>query len=219
MTAYELSRQWFDFAFESPELINPNHAALYFFCIEHCNRLGWKEKFGLPSSMAKDAIGIKSYKTYIKTLNELVEWGFVKMVQKSTNQYSSNIVALVKNTKAHTKALDKAMLKHVSKQVQSISTIDKPNNLITNNNGFDDFWKGYPKKKEKQKCILKWGKMPEEERRLAIEKLPAFLAHKPFPTYNHPFPLTYLNGKRWEDEVPELKIAPPKKELTDADKW
>ena len=144
MNSYELSRLWFDWCFENPEKINPNHSALYFFCIEHCNRLGWKEKFGLPTTMAKEAIGIKSYGTYIKTLNDLVDWGFIIMLEKSKNQYSANIVALSKNDKALdkalNKALDKALVKHASKQVQSthqsISSINKQitNNNITNNN-------------------------------------------------------------------------------------
>jgi len=139
MNGYELSRNWFDWCFENPEKINPNHSALYFFCIEHCNRLGWKEKFGLPTTMAKEAIGIKSYNTYIKTLNELVEFGFIKMIEKSKNQYSSNIIALSENNKALNKALDKALIKHKTKQrestQQSIDSIDKQ---LTSNNKQDN---------------------------------------------------------------------------------
>ena len=67
---------------------------MYFFAIEHCNRLGWKAKFGFPTTMVMDAISIKSYNTFIKTLNDLVDYGFIKMVEKSKNQYSSNIIAL-----------------------------------------------------------------------------------------------------------------------------
>lgn len=128
---YTLTRQFFDWSYENPEKISPNHCALFFFILEHCNRLGWKQKFGLPSGMAKDAIGIKSYKTYIQTLRDLVEWGFVEMLEVSKNQYSSNIVALVNNTKAHTKALDKAMLKHVSKQQpKQVQSSDQSNDTI-----------------------------------------------------------------------------------------
>jgi hypothetical protein len=133
LSGYQLSRIWFDWCFENPERINPNHSALYFFCIEHCNRLGWKDKFGLPTTMAKEAIGIKNYRTYINTLNDLVDFGFIKMVEKSKNQYSANIVALVQNTKALTKALDKALIKHSTKQGQSIDSIDKPIKPITIN--------------------------------------------------------------------------------------
>ena len=125
MNGYELSRKWFDWSFENPERINPNHTALYFFIIEHCNRLGWKEKFGLPTTMAKEAIGIRSYNTYINTLNDLVEFGFINLIEKSKNQYSSNIVALSNFDKAPDKALDKAMIKHGTKQRESNSSIDK----------------------------------------------------------------------------------------------
>ena len=128
MNSYELSRAWFDFCYENPEKIKPHHTALYFFIIEHCNRLGWKEKFGLPTTMAKEAIGIRSYNTYINTLRDLVEWKFVKMIEVSKNQYSSNIVALSSNVKAVGKALDKALIKHGTKQSESTGSIDKPNN-------------------------------------------------------------------------------------------
>jgi len=135
MNSYELSRKFFDWTFENPEKVTPNHIALYFFCIEHCNRLGWKQSFGLPTTMAKEAIGIRSYNTYIKTLNDLVEFGFIKLIEKSKNQYSSNIIALSNYTKALDKALDKAFIKHDTKQsestIQSIDSIDKP---ITINN-------------------------------------------------------------------------------------
>lgn len=137
---YDLSRSWFNFCFEQPEKISPNHTALYFFCIEHCNRLGWKEKFGLPTTMAKEAIGIRSYNTYKKTLDDLVEFGFITMVELSKNQYSSNIIALSNfdkaPDKAPDKALDKAMIKHVTKQGestrQSIDSIDKQLYQYTN---------------------------------------------------------------------------------------
>ena len=134
MNSYELSRNYFDWCFENPEKITPSHTAIYFFAIEHCNRLGWKEKFGLPSQMVMDAIGIKNWRTYIKSFNDLTEWGFFELVEKSKNQYSSNIIAIVKNTKATTKALDKALQKHSQKQSKSIDSINKPINNKQENN-------------------------------------------------------------------------------------
>ena len=122
---FKLVRNFWDFAFDNPEKIKANHCALYCFIVEHCNRLGWKSKFGLPTTMAKDAIGIRSYNTYIQTLNDLVNFGFIKLVEKSTNQYSSNIIALSNFDKATSKALDKAFIKHDTKQRESISSIDK----------------------------------------------------------------------------------------------
>lgn len=124
MDVFKLSRNWFNWCFDNPDKISPNHSALYFFCIEHCNRLGWKEKFGLPTEMTKEAIGIKNYRTYTNTLNDLVSWGFISLIQKSKNQYSSNIIAIVNNTKAPTKALDKALQKHSQKHCKSIVSIN-----------------------------------------------------------------------------------------------
>ena len=114
---YSLMRNFWDFAFENPELIKPVHCALYAFTVEHCNRLGWKQKFGLPASMVLDAIGIKSYSVYKKTFDDLVDFGFIEVIQYSKNQHSSNVVALKENCKANYKAYDKANTKHVSKQL------------------------------------------------------------------------------------------------------
>jgi hypothetical protein len=129
MDYFKLTRNFWDFAFENPEKIKPNHCALYLFIVEHCNRLGWKRKFGLPTTMAKDAIGIRSYNTYINTLNDLVAFELIEMIEVSKNQYSSNIVAISNFDKALDKALDKASIKHVTKQsestIQSIDSIDK----------------------------------------------------------------------------------------------
>lgn len=130
LNGYELSRNWFDWCFENPDSITPTHTAMYFFIIEHWNRLGRKEKFGFPMEMAKDALGIKNYKTFSKAFNDLIQWKFIVIHQKSKNQYSANVIALVKNTKANTKALTKASLKHTAKhlpkQVRGIVGIDKP---------------------------------------------------------------------------------------------
>ena len=131
INSYDLSRNWFNFCFDNPEKISPNHTAIYFFAIEHCNRLGWKEKFGFPTQMAMDAIGVKNWRTYKKAFDDLVKFGFIEVVQQSKNQYSANVIAIVKNTKATTKALSKASQKHLQKQSNSIVDIDKLYNNIT----------------------------------------------------------------------------------------
>lgn len=120
LSIYELSRDFWDFAFENKS-VKPTHVAIYFFAIEHCNRLGWKHSFGLPTSMVVEAIGVKSYSAYKKHFDELVTWEFFEVKEYSKNQFSSNVIALKKKAKATTKALDKALTKHTSKQVQSTS--------------------------------------------------------------------------------------------------
>jgi len=138
LTGYELSRNFFDWAFENPEKINPSHIAIYFFATEHQNRLGGKTKFGFPTQMVMDALGIKKYQTYIKYFNELVEWGFLILVEKSRNQYSANIISINYAMPKNGKALDKAFIKHRAKQIesngQSNGSIDKQETIEQINN-------------------------------------------------------------------------------------
>lgn len=134
ITGYKLSRSFWDFAFENTGKIKPIHVSIFFFALEHCNRLGWKKNFGLPTSMVLDAITVKSYSVYKRAFDDLVEYGFFEVIQYSKNQYSSNIIALKENDKANSKALDKALVKHTSKQsqstIQSTVSIDKPVNQL-----------------------------------------------------------------------------------------
>ena len=131
LNSYELSRCFINFAFDNPEKISPNHYAIYFFAIEHCNRLGWKAKFGFPTMMACDAVGIKKPQTFIKYFNDLEDWGFIKVVERSKNQYSANIISLISATPKKGEAMDKAMVKHAASKGQSNSPINKQVNNIT----------------------------------------------------------------------------------------
>lgn len=220
MNSFELSRAWFNWSFENPEKIKPIHTAIYFFAIEHCNRLGGKKKFGFPSQMTMEAIGIKKHQTYSKAFKEIIEWGFIDLIQESRNQYSANIISLSavpKNGKARGKALDKAFIKHGAKQGQSTGQskvyIDKPINHKPINHkpinkedvifSFDDFWNLYDKKVAKDKCQKKYSKLTNKELLKIKETLNDFLKYKPFEDYQHPNPLTYLNQKRWNDEIQE----------------
>jgi len=146
MNVYNLSRDFWDFAFDNPEKIKPNHIAVYFFSIEHCNRLGWKKNFGLPTTMTMEAVGIKSYSVYKRTFDDLADFGFFKIIQFSKNQYTANVIALKEyykaDDKANNKALDKAITKHIAKHERStlqstdesthqrIDSINKPLNNI-----------------------------------------------------------------------------------------
>lgn len=115
MEIFKLTRAFWDFAFDNPEKISPNHAAIYFFSLEHCNRLGWKDKFGFPSQMVMDAIGIKKHSTYIRYFRDLVKWGFFDLIQEAKNQYSSNIISLSDAQPKNGKALGKAIGRHAAK--------------------------------------------------------------------------------------------------------
>ena len=149
MDIFKLYRDFWNFCFENPEKIKPNDIAIFSFAIEHCNRLGWKKKFGFPTTMVMEATGIKSYSVYKKHLDNLASCGLISIIEYSKNQYSANIIALEENYKANdkadNKALDKAFITHSTKQSestiqsteQSIDSINKPiynnTNLPINN--------------------------------------------------------------------------------------
>ena len=108
MNGYELSRVWFAYAYNHPEKFAPIDTALYFWIIEVFNRARWPEKIYLPSGQAMQHIGCKSYKAYINSFNKLEAEGFIIVAERSKNQYTANIIALVSEAKALTEASTKA---------------------------------------------------------------------------------------------------------------
>ena len=169
MNGYNLSRDFYSFKFLNPEKVKAVHSDLYHYIIDLWNRLGQKEKFGLPTSITMECLGIGSYNTYKKALSDLVDFGFLIIILESKNQHQSKIIAISKNDEATDKALDKASKKHVTKQdestIQSICTIDKQytyNNIqYTIDESFDLFWSIYDKKQDSKKSKDKFLKLNE----------------------------------------------------------
>jgi len=163
---YQLTKNWFEFAFENPEKVSPNHFALMFWLIELNNRLGWKEKFGLPTVPTMELLRIKSYNTYKKILFELIEWKFITLIQKAKNQYTSNIITLNTPSNGSSGALsgalsnfDTAKKEHTTKH----NDIDKHiNNKPTNNKHIPDSEKTKVKHEGLRNAILRfYGFSPE----------------------------------------------------------
>lgn len=143
INSYYYHRQWFDFAFENPDIVTPSHTAMFLWFVELNNRMGWSEKFSSPASQTMSAIGLKSYNTYKKVFMELVEIGCVKLISESKNQYTSCVIALSKFDKASMGALDKNidllnqmpnqnLTKHCKSTVQSNDSVIKLINKETN---------------------------------------------------------------------------------------
>jgi hypothetical protein len=133
---YDLSRKWFDFAFEHSE-VKCQHTALFMWIIELNNRLGWKEQFGLPTYATMEGLHIGNKRTYLAALDDLCKWGFIEIIKESKNQYSSTLIAICRSKKAtalHT-ALDTALIQHSNGIDISIDTttapIDKQRNQET----------------------------------------------------------------------------------------
>jgi hypothetical protein len=208
MNTFNLSRNFFNWCFENPGKINPNHVAIYFFCVDLNNKLGWKEEFGLASYHCMEAIGINKHQTFIKYLNDLIDYGFIKLVQKAKNQYVSNIISLQSAMPKNGKALDRANMRHEvrhdDKHALGRVAIDKQVNKQTIkqiNNDFEVFWDMYDKKVgDKNKIALKFDKLSQTEINLIFEHVPKYIKSQPDKKFRKN-PETYLNNKSWLDEV------------------
>lgn len=130
MNGYTLLRDWYNYKFLYPSKVKATHSDLYCYLIDLWNRLGQKDEFGLPTNVTMEALGIGSYNTYKKILNDLIDFGFVKLVSESKNQHQSKVIALSKIDKALDKALDKATAIAPDK---APDTIIKQINKETNN--------------------------------------------------------------------------------------
>lgn len=131
-------KKWFEWTFENPEKITPTHTALYFFCIYVQKSFGNKEKFTLNSSVAMESLGIASYNTYNKALNDLIKWKFIKEITRAKNQYQNSCFALSFFDKAQYKALDEALLQTGKEQVvTSVKIVKEKKSEIPT---FDEFF-------------------------------------------------------------------------------
>lgn len=125
MNVFQLTKEWFSFFRENLDRVNSNHTAMYFYIIELFNQNDWIPVLGLPTDYTMASLNIRSYKTYKKILNDLVDFGKLEMIEKSKNQFTSNKIALVKNTKASTKANTKRLKSDDQSDYKSDCTISK----------------------------------------------------------------------------------------------
>ena len=65
---------------------------------------------------------------------------------------------------------------------------------------FEDFWNAYSKKTDKDKCLTKWNKLSESEKQKAMDVVRNYVLSTPDVKFRKN-PLTWLNGKCWEDEI------------------
>jgi hypothetical protein len=224
---YYFTNKWFEFAFSNPEKINPSHTAMYLWIVQLNNKMQWAEKFASPASQTMQAIGLKSYNTYKKIFNELVDFGFIKVITESKNQYTACIIALSRFDEANSKANNlpyQNLTEHVTKQ--SESTIQSTDSIIkqeTNKTSetletlnlfgeseavviplkidFMEFWNLYNKKiGDKKSCEKKWDKLPYEVQLKIIDFIPDFISSINEKQYQ-PYPATFLNQERWNDDL------------------
>lgn len=81
------------FSAENPKFTS-YHIALLWHILQTSNKLNWATTFTLHSERAQHLAGFVNSKTYNKTLNSLEEFGFIEFIERSTNQYTQNIIKI-----------------------------------------------------------------------------------------------------------------------------
>lgn len=158
-------------------------------------------------------LGISS-DTFSKYLKQLTDCGYLTVTQeKEHGRFAHNVYTLpdmVVPCPIVSDTEDSGHGEMVCKSNSSKSNKNKKKNSTTKSSasGFDDFWAVYPKKKAKEAAKKAWAKiMPDEELRSVILK--AVQAQTNNPDWKKaggqyiPYPATWLNNRRWEDDEPE----------------
>ncbi len=87
MNSYRLTKAFFAFCCETPSLTT-NHIALYLWLVECNNQQQWQEIFAFTFEEAGAVLHI-SYKTFKKTLDDLIKWEFIQLIHKPVNRFST----------------------------------------------------------------------------------------------------------------------------------
>ena len=100
-------------------------------------------------------------------------------------------------------------------QVDIIEQVEHTPPARETDEGFDFFWNAYPKKTAKQDALKAWKKLKPDHELLGkiLSGLSKWIASDDWKRDGGrfiPYPSTWLNGRRWEDEVPQSSPAPVK---------
>lgn len=128
---------------------------------------------------------------------------------ESKKQYMRNYMAeyrekqkALTSGKSNCKTNSKANVSQADKEEDIDKELDKDKEDIY---PFDEFWSAYPKKKAKEAARKAWVKLKPDETlgKAIIQAVIESAKTKDWLKENGkyiPYPATYLNGKRWEDE-------------------
>lgn len=157
--------------------------------------------------LERDGYIISEYKSSDK--RDRVKW---YALQKEDNCISQNEeCSISQNEECNNK--DTTLSKHTTQSKENIiEDLEPPTDIASkekiNASAEDDFnwfWKKYPLKVNKQHAKFLFLKLKISDRLELKENLDSWLGYKPFDTYNYPHPTTFINKKRWQDEIPIKK--------------
>lgn len=230
INGFEQIKAFYSWVFNNPDKARPTHVSLYLFLLNQANRSNWAEWFKCPYDLAMQGACIGNNGTYYKCLDELKEWNLIDYhkgvnnykaplihlfclyeseqqteqvtVPLSEQQTEQQTVQLTEQVTAHIYNVLTNNIKRITDNIDEIISFLDEREKETKGDKlpFDIFWNLYNKKVgAKAKCEKKWLKLSSEVQQKIIDTLPAFKAKIKDIQYL-PYPETYLNNQRWNDE-------------------
>lgn len=159
--------------------------------------------FGLRKASEESFLSIQTIRTCLDTLKR---WGNITL--KSTNKFS--VISII-NWESY-QCADFENNKPLTNKQQTTNNIQEHKEQKNKYScaQFDLFYKSYPKKRARRDAERAWSKLNPDESLFqsimtALEKQKATQDWKKDGGQFIPLPATWINGRRWEDEIQEAK--------------
>jgi hypothetical protein len=207
--------------------IKSTSVVVYLSLLQINNSCGWKDPFLATYTQVLSMTGIANHKTYYSALDELVRKNYL-IWNKSKNQHqaaSFSIKVLYQNSEEQVSSTPHASSMHTEEQLPSTVHIPKPSKQLNKKTKeveffsfegfseqavkedkvlefeFDAFWNKYPIKVGKKNAQKLWLSLKRVDQQKIMDTISAYAKYKPFESYRHLNPTTYLNQERWNDEL------------------
>ena len=172
--------------------------------VDQLNTTGVKNTPALVYKLHQTGVKITPYKNNINTTDK--------------NKYIyAHLGNEQENFEEQNKNIEKENVAYPPSQEELQKDIAKKEAKKLKEDRFSEFWQMYPRKTAKKKALQAWDKLKltEELFTTIMSKLELFIKSEQWTKDNGqfiPYPATWLNGSRWEDELPKDKSSSQKAE-------
>jgi hypothetical protein len=199
-------------------LFSSIEADLFYELVALCNERNWPTDFQYSNPLLCATLGV-SEKSLISARNRLKQAGLLEFT--SGHKRSPTVYcfldpdAEIPLPQVSQSGSQSGTQRGRESGTQSGTSINKektkrktnPTPALAEEGAFADFWQAYGKKEDKHKCAQRWHTLTAAERQAALAHVPGYVAATPEKRYRKN-PLTYLNGKCWQDEETPADRAP-----------
>jgi hypothetical protein len=198
-------------AFREIKVSTPNMTAgmvsVYYALLDMNNQSQWSEEFDVDFGYML-ALSKVDKTTYYKAMDFFVENKIISHYRKGLNAYTRARCSLCL---LYEKSLGNSLGKSIGKPEgeslgNSVSdhhynkTLNSKPKKETVDDHFSEFWNIYDKKVGRDKTIKKWNTLTDLDKEEISKAVLLYVKATPDKKFRKD-PLTYLNGKHWQDEI------------------